>query len=501
MQLHKKATNWTYFARLLCLAGTLVAGPVSSEAPLQGSTQIKFQRLSFQVPGTWSTRNQGKVLIASNSQFPGALIMVTEPSELRTWTIRGFLEHGMLSMERQEGRSLLKAFPPQVAEGHTKAGDGFAFQTRVTRDSKGSVRYAAYYAFSAGARFQTVILLTDQSEKLQTLIKSLGPALDNIDISMPATAVQPSSGVEHSFFNYSLRQPSHWRKEESPYANLAVYSPVRLPGSDYVFGATNQFIVEYELQPGRPVSPVAALASFLSDRSSTYYKSWNYPEDALRIARIDEMQLANGIRIVGLALVQTNDDRFYLGAWLVSGPGYTLIIGSGFKLFRYDLIKRGSTAAIENKAWYAFYGSLPSIAASVQWDNERISRNSKAENALIHQKSFRYYREASISGSGISVFSSNRVEWDFLSKNRVRYKMDKFSSFNSYEYNPATNNQDSSSGFLTQKDQGGENLFQVWKSGGQEFIVVIRPAGVATFHRLTLTPHFSIDGFRNGCCR
>ncbi len=472
-----------------------------AEAPPAASTDISFQRLSFSLPGKWQAREQGKILTVTNPELPGTLVMVTGPSDLRTWTIRGFLENGMVSMERQEGRSLLKAFPEQVAEGLTQAGNGFAFQTNVTRDSKGSVRYAAYYAFAAGARFQTVILFADQAQKLQTLMKIVGPAFDRISVSVPAGTVKPVQGVDRSFFNYSLKQPSHWKEAESPYANLAVVSPLRLPGSQYVFGSTNNFVVEYELQPGRPVSPVAALASYLSDRSSTYYKSWNSPEDALRIARIDEMQLPDGRQIVGLSLVQTNDDRFYLGAWLVPGPGYTLIIASGFKLFRYDLIKRGSTADIENRAWYSFYDSLPSIAATVRWDNSRIRRVSASEEFLMRQKSFRYLREASITGSSISVFSSDRVEWDFLSGNRVRYKMDKFSSFNSYEYNPATNNQDSSSGFLTQKDQGGENVFQVWESGGQEYIIVLRPAGVATFHRLTRAPQFTIDGFRHGCCR
>lgn len=477
------------FAAILSPSGTLVA-----------ETTINFHRLSFQLPGDWQLRNQGKILTASRASQPGTLIMITEPSDLRTWTIRGFLENGMVSMERQEQRKLVKAFPEQVAEGLTKRGTGFAFQGRVTRDAKGAIRYAAYYAFAAGARFQTVIIFADSPTRLEGIIKLFGPAFDELKVSFSPTSVRPASGTRHGFFNYTLQHPAHWKQVESPYANLSVYSPRKLPGSDYVFGDTNNFVVEYELQPGNPVSPVAALASYLSNRSTTYYKSWSSAEDALRITRIDEIQLPDGRQLVGLALVQTNDDRFYLGAWMISGPGYSLIIASGFKLFRYDLIKRGSTAAIENRAWYNFYDSLPSIASTVNWDNSMIQRSESSEKFLLGQGSLRYHREANISGSGISVFSSNRVQWDFLKNNRVRYKMDKFSSFNSYEYNPATNQQDTSSGYLTRKDQAGENIFQVWKSSAEEYIIVIRPAGVATFHRLTTSP-FTIDGFRHGCCR
>ncbi|MBU43943.1 MAG: hypothetical protein CMN76_12045 [Spirochaetaceae bacterium] len=426
--------------------------------------------------------------------------MISEPSDLRTWTARGYLENGILGMEKQQGQKLVKAFPDTVVEGLTKNGTGFAFQSRVTRDSRGQGRFTAYYAFATGARFQAFIIMTDRSETMQTLLKAFSPAFEQVQTSAPVKNVRSWTGVDVSFFNYTVQLPAQWKYGESPYANLAVYHPGRLPGSAYVFGSSNHFVVETELQPGNPVSPVAALSSFLSKRSTTVYKNWHSPEDALRIERIDELQLPDGRQIVGLALRQDNDDRFYLGAWLINGPGYSLIVSGGFKLFRYDLIKRGSTAATEHRAWYAFYESLAGLAASVKWDNRSIQRNASAENYLKSQKRFRYRRESFISGESISVASSNVVEWDFYSDNRVNFKMDKFTSFNSYDFNPNQNYNDWSSGYLTQEKQGKDSLFQVWNAKGRDYIVVMRPAGVATFHPLTTAP-FTIDGFENGCCR
>lgn len=485
----------------LSLMVFLLAWPGLAADPLAGSTRLSYHRLSLDLPGTWKTREQGKILQAINPEMPGTLLMVSEPSDLRTWTARGYLENGIKGMEAQEKRTVLKVFPNTVVEGLTGGGTGFAFQTRITRGQDGSVRYSAYYAFATGARFQALIIIASRAEDLQALLKAFGPAFDRLKVNLPATELSAQNGKPHGFFNYRLIQPAHWKAVDSPYANLAVYSPGVLPGSSYVFGRSNEFVVEYELQPGNPVSPVAALSSYLSKRSTTAYKSWTRPEDALRIARIDELQLPDGRIIVGLALQQDNDDRFYLGAWMIPGPDYSLIIAAGFKLFRYDLIKRGSTAAVEHRAWHSFYESLPRIAATVRWNNEGLRRNRAAEAFLLQKKSFRYRREASISGASISVYTSNRIDWNFSSGNRVNFKIDKFSSFDSYDFNANRNADDWSSGYLTRENQGEESTFEVWNSGGVDYLIVMRPAGVATFHPITAGPNFTIDGFKDGCCR
>lgn len=479
----------------------LVCAPSLMAGPLDGTTKLSYERLTVEIPGRWNTKPEGKTLTATNPGIANTLIMISEPSDLRTWTARGYLENGINGMEKQQGQRLVKAFPDTVAEGLTKEGLGFAFQSRVTRDARGVNRFSAYYAFSVGGRFQAFILITDRAETMQTLLKAFSPAFEQVQTRAPVKNVRSWSGVTASFFNYSVQLPAEWKIGESPYANLAVYHPGRLPGSKYVFDDSNGFVVEIELQPGNPVSPVAALSSFLSKRSTTGYKSWTRAENALRIERIDELQLPDGRQLIGLALRQDHDDRFYLGAWMVRGPGYSLILSGGFKLFRYDLIKRGSTAATEHKAWHAFYESLAGLAASVRWDNRGVRRNESAENYLKNQKRFRYHRESFISGDTISVVSSNMVEWDFYSDNRVNFKMDKFTSFNSYDFNPNQNRNDWSSGYLTQEKQGKDSTFQVWNAKGKDYIVVMRPAGVATFHPLTTTPAFTIDGFRNGCCR
>ncbi|MCB1318628.1 MAG: hypothetical protein KDK34_00160 [Leptospiraceae bacterium] len=485
----------------LLLFAALHAAHAQSTPSLQGNTDIQFKRLAVTLPGNWQAQEQAEIMTARTNQLPNSALLFVGPSDLRTWTITGYLEHGIQGMERQENRQLVKAFPEKVREGLTPEGVGFAFQSRVTRGAQNDVRYSAFYAFATGARFQTIVAMSGNPDEFKILLSELGTAFNQIAVRLDTRRVNPSTGVTHSFFNYSLKQPADWKRVDPPYANLSVYQVPRLPGSNYVFGDTNHFVVEYELQPGVPVSPIAALESFLTKRSTLYYKSWHSEEDALRIAGITEMQLSDGRTLTGLALQQTNDDRFYLGAWMLSGPGYSLIIASGFKLFRYDLIKRNSTAAVEHQAWYAFYNNLPSLAASVSWDNRNLRRNEQAEATLLQQRQFRYHRETNITGSSISVFSSNRISWNFLPENRVEYEMDKFSSFNDYEFNANTGQIDTSSGYLTGEQQGRDSIFQVWNKDGRDYIVVIRPAGVATFHPLTLRPQFTIDGFQHGCCR
>ncbi|MCB1305661.1 MAG: hypothetical protein KDK37_15340 [Leptospiraceae bacterium] len=469
--------------------------------PAEGApgSEIRFHRLSFTLPGAWKSTPQGKLLLLQSTEFPGALMMMAQPSDLRTWTIRGYLENGIQGMEKQEGRRLIKAFPVSVAEGMTQSGHGFAFQTRVTTNSKKSMRYAAYYAFTTGARFQTIIVMATSAEQLKALLAGPCKAFDDVSVHLDTVTVQRYKGAAHSFFNYSLQQPGHWKREDSPYSNLSVFRSYNLPGSNYVFGNANRFVIEYELQPGKAVSPVAALESYLTKRSTLYYKGWTRPQDAPTIARIDELQLEDGSIVTGLALQQTNDDRFYLGAWMVSGPGYSLIVASGFKLFRYDLIKRNSTAQIEHNAWYEFYKNLLQIVASVEW-NSNVVRKPDAEQALIANRQFRFNRERILSGDSISVFSSNQISWDFFEGNRVQYKMDKFTSFNDYDVNPSTGTPDTSSGFLTREGKGKDATFQVWQSAKTLYILVMHPAGIATFHPLTLSP-FTIDGFQNGCCQ
>lgn len=485
--------------RSFCLI-LICCGPVFSQS-ISGHTDAAFGRLKLKLPGSWQTKMTDKALLMESRDYTNTGLIITSPSDMRTWDVSGYLASGIQGMQKSENRTVVKVFPESIVQGFTKNGTGFAFQSRITKNTSNRFRYSAYYAFSTGARYQAVILMTDTAEKLSAVMKLLTSSFDSVGVKLPEKRISTYTDAEYKFFNFSWKQPATWKRKESPYTNLTVFEPRNLPGSKYTFGISNPFHVEVELQPARAVSPVAAIQSFLTKRSTHQYRSWRNNKDALKVAAITEVQLPDGRILTGLALQQTNDDRYYLGGWLLNGPGYSVIVSAGFKLHRYDLIKRGSTAQTEHKAFYNFFNSeLPRIAASVKWISG-ARRNTGAEQSLLNRKFFSYRRESVISGSSISVFSSNKIDWQFFSDRRAKYKIDKFTSFNDYEYNPATGTNDVSSGYLTANQDDPHSRFEVWDSSTGTYIILKRPGGVATFHALTLSPAFTIDGYRNGCCR
>ncbi|MCB1173347.1 MAG: hypothetical protein KDK39_07280 [Leptospiraceae bacterium] len=464
-----------------------------------------FGRIQLQLTGNWQSQSSQTTMVLRSPDFPLSQIMIVEPARPATWSISGYLSQGIAGMEKAGGQQPLRSWPAQPREGFTQKGYGFAFQARITRNSQGQILYNSYYALSAGAVYQAVVVQNKNQQEFEALIKLVGSAVDGAAIQIPAgPGVQTQRGQAFSFFNYDAVIPANWKREEGAMANQAIFRVANLPGSQYVFGKTNNFIAEMELQPARPVSPVFALQNYLIQRShlyKKYYDSGRLQKYNPKVAGIYEGRLPNGMQYTGLYLHQDSDDRFYLGAWLLSGPQMSLIVASGFKFFRYDLIKRNSKAALDHQHWLRYLGSLPAVLASVRWQDSRIRRDANAEKFLAQKKTLRYHRERSIVSGDISFASSNTVKWDFLPQGQVKLFIDKFRSFNVYEFNHNTGQNDWSAGYLTNNVDTKNNTYQVWRAPEASYIVVMRPAGIASFHVLNSQSPLTIDGFRDGCCR
>ena len=510
--------NLTLRASVVFLAGLTALTPILSESEAESSaaadlgepraipedaprtrsveqSTIEFQRLRFSLPGNWAGNPAESTLTITSPEYAGSAITIVEPSDERTWTAVQFLLNGITGMER--GRQTLRVYPERPQQGVTASGAGYVFQSRVSRDQQGRLRYTAYYAFSTGSRFQAVIAMAETAPAFQQVIPALGQSLNNVRVSVPQAGTQASTGPELGFFAYRLRHlPDRWTVEESPFANMMVLQCIRLPGRADAVGSVSEFRVIYELQPNVPVSPLAALQNFLIGRAPLAMA--NLELNPARITKIAEGTLNNGLQYTGLALEQDNDDRFYLAAWMIQGPGYSLIIGTGLKYFRYDMIRRNSTFAQDQQLWYRHFNNLLSVAESVQWEPGGVERDQNLERWLLSQRQFRYHRESSIVGSDISFFSSNKRFWDFLPGNEVRYEIDHFRSFNSFDVTP-TGLPDYSSGYLTNAGSTDNARFVVVRQAGQNYILVNHPNGLYTFHPFVQQP-FTIDGFRHGCC-
>lgn len=470
------------------------------------SSAIRHGRLSFRLPGQWQSRRKGSSLVAVRNDRPGQQLIIAEPSAVRTWTASAYLAHGIKGLESKSGWQVLKAMPQKIGKGFTRNGHGFAFQARITHNRQNQNQYVAYYAISTGNRFQTIIAMATDSNSFRGLIREMGFALDKVQVNLPRAQVVPGRGKNFDYFNYKAIAPNGGKLIQGPYSNMIVWRMNRLPGSNYKFGNTNRFIVEFELQPSVPISPLKALESYLTGRSTLHritYKSGRLKKHNPRIVATSEGRLPNGLTYTGLALQQTPDDRFYLGAYLVQSSNSSVIIASGFKLFKYDLIKRNSSAAKENRAWYNFYNkNLLAHAATIKFDNNQVKRDKNTEIWLIRKKQFRYHNERSVSSGSISLFTGKKSFWDFQPGNKVSYNNDNFSALNTSAFNQNTGRTDSSSGYLTGGSSSKNSSFQVWSGPHHNrFIIVQHPSGIATFHITTTGSQFTIDGKRHGCCR
>ncbi len=468
-------------------------------------TPLNHDRLSLELNGEWQSAKQNKILRAQ-PPFSSAGGIIMQPAALfGDGTAPAFVQAAANRFEK--GRRVAKRFPDTPQAGVTKSGVGFAFQTRVSRGAGKDVWYTAYYAFSAGAAYQTVIVLGKNEAVFQRLMKELAPALDGIQLSLEAR--DPGKGVrlskQHSFFNYSARVPANWKPEQGAVANLAQFE-IAQKRQAYL---AKPFQTAIELQLSRPNSPVAALVRFLESRVLWNYRGSYSSRTKLQLVNINDGRLPNGMDFVSVVIEKPikykDDDSYRKAGILVYGPDCSVLLGSAIQIDNYSRRFKNAEMNADIKTWSGLVTGLFAVAGSLSFQNQNIARSTATEARLKAKKSLRYNKERSAHTSEISFFSSTKVAWDFAQSGAVRYSMDRHRSFNAYDYDEI-GRPDFSSGYM-EGEQGSRDApaqFSVYrhKKTQREHIVVRYPSGLVTFHPVSFAGNrLTIDGFQDGCCR
>lgn len=469
------------------------------------TTPLTHDRLALQLNGAWKTAKQKNILRAQPSFSAAGGIILQPAVQSGIGTAPAFVE--AVANRFEQGRRVVKKFPAQPRTGVTKSGVGFAFQTRVSRGVGNDVWFSAYYAFSAGAAFQTVIVLGKTEQVFQRLIKELAPPLDDIQIQLAKQNAGRGVALRKSygFFNYKARLPAHWQSADGPVANVAQFT-LKLKRQAYL---AEPFQAAIELQLSRPNSPVAALTRFLESRVLWNYRGSYSSRTKLKLLHASDGRLPNGLSYVHVVLEKPiylkDDDGYRKAGVLVYGPDCSILLGSAVQIDDYS--RRFKTAQMDAdlKSWGGVVTELFAVAGSLTFANDQIKRNPQLEQRLKSKKALRYQKEVSASSSAISFFSSTKVHWDFAGDGSVQYAVDRHRSFNAYDYNEI-GRPDFSSGYLEGNAASGDARaqFSVWRNqkAKAEYIVVRYPSGLATFHPVVFTGNqFTIDGFRDGCCR
>ena len=460
------------------------------------ATEISQGNMRLTLPGNWELRPGAAILTAVSQTHPNTVVLVSVPTEMTAEHIVAYLNRGINGMEQE--RQVVRRFPEQPQAGFTASGHGFAFQSVASRGVQGDGRYAAYFTFSVGARFQTVILLSADQSAYQTVMRQLSPNLENIRFELPEPAPTPNTtGTRYRFFNYSMFHPTDWEHDDTPYANQVAFWPEHMNGFD---GIARYFRFAAELQAQNSVSMLASLKGFLINRGGFKLESFrrDHPEDDEfpKVYRTFEGRLSDGRIYAGLIMWQNLDDGQYLaGGVIVNGPNCSLVIGAGIVL---DIL---SQRPREQGQAYTTYVTreLPRVLAGVRFDNSRIQRRESIEQWLIQKRTLRHFSESSSNLDDYSAFyyGSNRVEWDFFPENRASFNVERRSSFfidSSFGWGDPS----WGSGYLTNNAGGDRAIFAVYGDGQTDYIIMHHPHGVSTFHPVVIGERFSIDGFRDG---
>ncbi|MCR9141034.1 MAG: hypothetical protein NXI24_02095 [bacterium] len=471
----------------------------------QDSSTLSHDRLALKVPGVWQTAKQNKVLRAQPPFTKAGGLILQPAAQFGASTAPAAA--AAIAKRFEKGRRVVKKFPDAPQTGVTKSGAGFAFQSRVSRGVGQDVWYTAYYTFSAGGSFQTVIVLAKEQNAFKQLMKELAPALDTIEVRLEER--NPGRGVSlsknHAFFNYTAKLPARWRPDEGAVANLSQFE-IALKRQAYL---AEPFQAAVELQLSRPNSPVAALVRFLESRVLWNYRGSYSSRTSLKFLSIGDGRLPNGLHYVSVVIEKPikykDDDAYRKAGILVYGPDCSVLLGSAIQIDNYSRRFKNAKMNADIKAWSGVVSDLHAVAGSLQFANQNISRMAGTEARLKSKKRFRYQKEKSASNSQISFFSSTKVAWDFGADGSVRYDIDRHRSFNAYEYDEI-GRPDFSSGYMegSQGSQGEPAKFGVYsnRNSNKEYIVVRYPSGLATFHPVQFQgQQLTIDGFKDGCCR
>ena len=492
---------------LLSFVGLFVFVP-ALHAERDQSTSLDFSRLRLEAPGKWQVARSEQMLRAQ-PPFSDQGGIILQPA-----TAFGFgaaHEVALAVANRfEKGRRILKSFPKTPRTGLSKSGAAFAFLSRLSQGKNEQDRwYTAYYTFSTGAQFQTLIVLGRNAKVFDQLVRELATPLDQIEVSWPET--NPGKGVrlarDFSFFHYKTQLPGHWQADEGPVANLAQFKL----GIERKAFLAEPFQAAMDLQLMQPPSPIVALVHFLENRVLWNFRGSYSSQTKLQLLNASDGRLPNGLRYVSVLIEKPikykDNDAYRTAGLLVYAPGNagSILLGTALPIDNYSRRFKNAEMNADIRAWGQAIQELYAVAAQLSFDETAVARDLDAENLLKKQARFRYAREISASSGDVSFFSSTKVHWDFAGDGGVQYSIDRHRSFNAYDFD-SLGRPDHSAGYFTGvagSDQNGAQ-FSVWQNPARQarYIIVRYPSGLSTFHPVSFAEGgLRIDGFVHGCCR
>lgn len=289
-----------------------------------------------------------------------------------------------------------------------------------------------------------------------------------------------------NFYDFTFTYPSDWK----PQGGAAASSNVFALGPDRV-------AIEYQL--ASPRSPHDALADFLRFRADlglehNTIRGW-------KVVGKRQGTTAGGSPYHDLFLQFNGKRAVFISGIVITAPAGrqgAVFLGTGLAANEYETRYMKDVVQRKAQGLNQFYKVLYSVADSVRWTDARATRDTDFENWLIAKKTFHYNTEGFASSGDVSMAFSNRVVWNFLPNNAVRYARKHFSAFNDNSFD-LYGKPDFSSGYRNGWGRG-DAFFEVHRVGRIDYLVVKYPSGLSTLHLIGRRP-FVIDGLRDGCCR
>jgi hypothetical protein len=505
------------------LMARLVAGldeMTLREAPAApASTKIDFDRLALELPGAWTTKDEGERRVAIASGLPLALVLeksqdYSDASANRVLAL--WIENGDKDAEVLEDSA-----PTSV----TRADGLVAFaQKRVRRSktNKDLVLHSLQVIVVAGGHFQAFSARCTEAAIASEYFPKIEKALQNIQLRLPPLDL-PKHDTDSALAERAhlrLKRPVLWQLDG--YRSRPDQPGLRFSLHSAEPGAGEKVRAVVDIQLNLPASPQTLLGRFLfsllhpePDDASRFRK--NKPE---RIRVADGRIGADGPPALLMEIQQVSDDgklKAKAFGLLLGGPSCYALIGLGGPEKKSDT---GITAA----AWPKLCRALAATAATSRWLGE-VTMRPDIEAWLVARKSFDYYTSDSsyrvVGDMSISSSSSTSYKWDFGSDSMAKVQFeDKSNIFMNYNYreplntwnagpsdylglnpsNPIVNK--TSVGDYSSNPDGfkAHAPYRVASSpDGATWLVLFRPGGDTSMHRLVLSPTaFSIDDYNGG---
>lgn len=485
---------------------TWVTGSVLLLALLGGqvsvaqTTTVAFDRLTFALPGSWETQPGDERLTARWAQ--AAVALVVYPAVDRGEESAARLLAGAIAAYERGRTNVPEAnsMDEPALGGAEPGGTPYLWQVRVTRGAEGHVTFAFFACFGIGARLQLVQLVADSPRAFTRAMSEVTPAFARVarsGVEAPLRAAPLAQGQEVRAFHLMLRVPADWERVTTRSSNVAIFE-VPVPFSEDGKSAYPVRVV-FDVQARPPVD--------LQARVQARLRSGDVPTLGLELpagttpalTELVEARHASGHPLVRVGLEHRVAGGRWAArtfGWALEGPGGHLTATVALGTNQLPVSRGSDQIMIRN--FPAAVAAVEAVIAGARWDGTPTPRPD-LDAWLARRKRFRYQRQVSRFGSGVSFFSERRVEWSFHEDGTVDLDEENEAGVTSSHDNPTGGLPGFVSSYHTRAPLRGRARFRAVSAGGRTYVVLTHAGGVTTVHPATLKDdRFELDGLEDG---